>query len=416
MLPHAYDSAAAGEATGQIRRVLVVDDSQMQRRILCAMLRQWGFEVWQADSGEAALRLCADLLPDAVLSDWMMPGMDGLDFCRRFRALQRDSYGYFILLTSKSDKGEIARGLDAGADDFLTKPVDAGELRARINAGARILAMQRQLSDTLGELRAAYDAVDRDLRQARTIQQALVPQRSRVFGTSRVSLLLKPCGHVGGDLVGMFSHCDRKLGLYSLDVSGHGITSALMTARIAGYLGGDFPDQNIALDRILQGTLFRPPEDVAQRLNARLSADPGVVEYLTMAYAVADLQTGRVDLVQAGHPPPLLLRADGSAEFVGRGGLPIGLIPQARYDRLSLWLKPGDRLLLYSDGITEATLRDGTLLDQDGLRMLARTCQGEGTEYLDDLFWRLTEATRHGARLEDDISAALLEFAPDQRR
>ena len=267
MLPHAYDSAAAGEATGQIRRILVVDDSQMQRRILCAMLRQWGFEVWQADSGEAALRLCADLLPDAVLSDWMMPGMDGLDFCRRFRALQRDSYGYFILLTSKSDKGEIARGLDAGADDFLTKPVDAGELRARINAGARILAMQRQLSDTLGELRAAYDAVDRDLRQARTIQQALVPQRSRVFGTSRVSLLLKPCGHVGGDLVGMFSHCDRKLGLYSLDVSVPERPKA-RTARedAARLIRGRLADPRWIAAQLRHG--YRGAQELAQGLDA----------------------------------------------------------------------------------------------------------------------------------------------------
>ena len=183
MLPHAYDSAAAGEATGQIRRVLVVDDSQMQRRILCAMLRQLGFEVWQADSGEAALRLCADLLPDAVLSDWMMPGMDGLDFCRRFRALQRDSYGYFILLTSKSDKGEIARGLDAGADDFLTKPVDAGELRARINAGARILAMQRVL---LAPKAAAK-------RLARTIQRLKAKGEPKPFaGPAESAFLLSP--------------------------------------------------------------------------------------------------------------------------------------------------------------------------------------------------------------------------------
>ena len=138
------------------------------------------------------------------------------------------------------------------------------------------------------------------------LQEALVPERSRDFGTARVSLLLKPCGHVGGDLVGMFSPNATGVGVYSLDVSGHGITSALMTARVAGYLGNDFPDQNIALERRYNKFLaFRPPEEVAVRLNDRLSADPGVLEYLTMVYMTLNFATGDVTLVQAGHPPPL---------------------------------------------------------------------------------------------------------------
>ena len=119
-----------------IQTVLVVDDSRMQRRILCASLRRWGFVVSEAASGTEALQVCREHPPDLVLSDWMMPGMDGLDFCREFRAMPRETYGYFILLTSKSGKEEIANGLDAGADDFLTKPVNASELRARIAAPA----------------------------------------------------------------------------------------------------------------------------------------------------------------------------------------------------------------------------------------------------------------------------------------
>ncbi|MDJ0822160.1 MAG: response regulator, partial [Paracoccaceae bacterium] len=233
-----------------IRKVLVADDSRLQVRILSTMLARWGFEVLTAESGTEALDICAAEHPDLVLSDWMMPGMDGLELCRQFRDLPYDGYGYFILLTSKSEKGDIAQGLDAGADDFLTKPVNAHELRARINAGARILSMQRQLteqnrivSQTLAELQEIHAAIDKDLRQARTIQQSLVPERDRVFGTSRISLLLETCGHVGGDLVGMFSPGGDQLGFYNIDVSGHGITSAMVTARVAGYLSTKFPDQ-----------------------------------------------------------------------------------------------------------------------------------------------------------------------------
>ena len=226
---------------GSVRRVLVVDDSRLQRRILVASLKKWGFEVVEADSGEAAMEICSTDPPDLILSDWMMPGMNGLEFCRAFREQSKESYSYFILLTSKSEKNEIAQGLDAGADDFLTKPVSSDELRARISAGERILRMQRELSeknrivsDTLDELQRVYDAIDRDLVQARKIQQSLVPELSRKFGSSSVSLLLKPCGHIGGDLVGMFSPGVNRLGFYSIDVSGHGITSAMMTARLGG--------------------------------------------------------------------------------------------------------------------------------------------------------------------------------------
>ena len=133
--------------TGAIRRVLIVDDSNLQLKIMTAMLSRMGFEVLQASNGPDALAICADAQPDLVLSDWMMPGMNGLELCRAFRRLERDTYGYFILLTSKSEKNEIAEGLDAGADDFLTKPGSANELRARINAGERVVSMQRELSE-----------------------------------------------------------------------------------------------------------------------------------------------------------------------------------------------------------------------------------------------------------------------------
>ncbi|MBS0123722.1 SpoIIE family protein phosphatase [Aestuariicoccus sp. KMU-90] len=384
------------------------------------MLERAGFEVFEAQSGPEALALCCAMPPDIVVSDWIMPGMDGLEFCRRFRALPREGYGYFILLTSKSGKDDIAQGLDSGADDFLTKPVNGHELRARVNAGARIVAMQkelaeknRQVTEALAELQKVHDAIDKDLRQARTIQESLVPERVRVFGRTRVSLLLRPCGHVGGDLVGMFSPAPARLGLYSIDVSGHGITSAMVTARVAGYLSSKFPDQNIALDRRPDSRFaLRPPDETAQMLNARLSADPGVEEYLTMAYVVGDLDSGQMQMVQAGHAPPLLLRADGAVEMLGEGGLPIGLVDDVSYDTVRFAMRPGDRLLLYSDGFTEAVMQDGAMLGEEGLIDLFRDCatRAEGSELLEDMFWRLTSGMQRGATLGDDVSAALLEF------
>ncbi|WP_170468258.1 PP2C family protein-serine/threonine phosphatase [Ruegeria arenilitoris] len=405
---------------GVIQKVLVVDDSRLQRRILVASLKKWGFEVLEADSGDAAIELCATDPPDLVLSDWVMPGMSGLDFCKAFRALDSKQYSYFILLTSKSEKQEVARGLDAGADDFLIKPLEADELRARISAGARILGMQRELSrknqmieNALEELRVAHDAIDKDLIQARKIQESLVPELTRQFGKSQVSMLLKTCGHIGGDLVGMFSPGVNRLGFYSIDVSGHGITSAMMTARLGSYLSSSHFEQNVAMERRFDKFYaLLPPEQVAETLNSRLMADTGIEEYFTMVYAIVDLRNGHVKMVQAGHPHPLLLCQNGRTEFLGEGGLPIGLLPDVSFQRTEFYMQPGDRLLLFSDGFTECGLEDGSLLEEEGLRQMALDCgPGRGgTEFLDDMFWRLTQAMPPGSGMDDDVSAVFFEY------
>ena len=174
-------------------------------------LNAGGYQVTQAASGDTALQLCQTNRFDLILSDWMMPGMNGLDFCRAFRALDHESYSYFILLTSNNEKNAVAEGLNVGADDFLSKPVGTSELRARIFAGERLLAMERQvkarneeLQAALRKLQALYDAVDRDLMEARKLQQSMIRDRFHDFGGSQLSLMLHSSGHVGGDMVGTF--------------------------------------------------------------------------------------------------------------------------------------------------------------------------------------------------------------------
>ncbi|RBI84738.1 fused response regulator/phosphatase [Rhodosalinus halophilus] len=421
--PSSGAGGPAGTATTAercLRTVLVVDDSRLQRRLLSMLLGRAGYRVMEADSGEAALALCRQAPPDLVVSDWMMPGMSGIDLCRALRALATGRYVYFILLTSRSEKAEVAHGLDCGADDLLTKPVDAAELRARLAAGERILRMERELSEknrlisqTLAELQAAQAMLDADLQQARKIQESLVPERTRRFGESEVNLLFQPCGQVGGDLVGAFSPGYGTLGIYAIDVSGHGVTSALMAARVSGYLSSEFLDQNVAVTRRFERFFaLRPPAEVARLLNERLAADRGVEEYFTMVYATVDLRSGRVRLVQAGHPHPMILRADGRREFIGQGGLPVGLLPEARFEEIEARLAPGDRLLLHSDGFTEAQLPDGSLLGDEGLgELVARvTPERSGRTFLDELLGHLRQATGTGMAAEDDISAALLDY------
>ena len=407
-------------ATGGGRQtpVLVVDDSRAQRKVLAMQLQRWGYSVVEAGSGEEALRLCATTEFELVLSDWMMPGMSGLDFCRRFKALPREGYGYFILLTSKSEKAEVADGLEVGADDFLSKPVSYDELRARLRAGERILGMQRELVQknrligaTLDELQKLYDSLDRDLIEARKLQDGLMRDRFRDYGGGTVSLLLKPSGHVGGDLVGSFSIDANRLGLFSVDVSGHGVASAMMTARLAGLLSGGSPDQNIALRVGPQGRRDAfPPALVADRLNRLMLEDLQVDQYFTLAYAEMDMSTGRFALTQAGHPHPMVLRREGGVECLGDGGLPIGLLEPASYGQIQGELRCGDRLILVSDGMTECPDPMGNELGSDGLRRLLADNAGlASADLMEALIWDLA-AHAGGQDFPDDISALIFDY------
>jgi sigma-B regulation protein RsbU (phosphoserine phosphatase) len=184
-LHYMFSNGQSSKNVGEVRSILLVDDSKLQRKILSSLVKRWGFKVLEAESGEQALEICKTEQPDIVLSDWMMPGMSGLELCRSFRNLPNDDYGYFIILTSKGEKDEVAEGLRAGADDFLTKPINADELRARISAGERILDMQGELTykncmiiETLDELQRVYDSLDKDLIEGEKITGFIDPRKA----------------------------------------------------------------------------------------------------------------------------------------------------------------------------------------------------------------------------------------------
>jgi phosphoserine phosphatase RsbU/P len=411
-------AAPAPQPGGAVRHVLVVDDSRLQRRILSASLARWGYCVHEAGNGAEALAICRRSPVDLVLSDWIMPGMSGLELCRAFRALPRESYGYFILLTSSREKGAVARGLEEGADDFLAKPVSPGELRARITAGDRILTMTRELNkknrlvtETLSKLQQVYDSLERDLGQARELQQSLLRRRLHDFGPARVSLMLRPSGHVGGDLVGCFPINSRRFGMFTLDVSGHGVTSALLSARLAGLFSGSVPEQNIAvMPGSEHGYEGRPPAEVAAQMNRLLLEEVDTEHYCTLIYGDVDLLSGNVRLVQAGHPHPARQQACGRVEFIGAGGLPVGLIDDAGYEEFDLTLKPGDRLLMVSDGVTECPDPVGRELGEQGLaKIMRRHARSRGEAFHKALLWELGEHSA-GSEFRDDVSSVLVEF------
>jgi DNA-binding response OmpR family regulator len=146
--------------------VLVADDDPVSRRLLQSYLQKWGHEVTVAADGAEAWRLFQERGFPLVLSDWVMPEVDGPELVRRIRACPRPGYAYLILLSAKSQKEDVVEGMEAGADDFVTKPFDRDELRVRVRAGERIVRLEQTLAEqnrALAEARAALQAQNEQL-------------------------------------------------------------------------------------------------------------------------------------------------------------------------------------------------------------------------------------------------------------
>jgi phosphoserine phosphatase RsbU/P len=243
------------------------------------------------------------------------------------------------------------------------------------------------------------------------LQHSLVPETFLEIGCAKVSLKLQSSGHIGGDMIGHYFKSPEKIGVFGFDVSGHGISAALMTARLAGCLGAANPSYNIAMKPQPDGTFaLRKPSEVAQRMNQRMLDEMDTDLYLTILLAEIDLVTGKMTLAQAGHPHPLIVRKNGGLEFIGCGGMPIGLIADAEFDSCEAQLEAGDRFLIYSDGFTEAEDAQGVMLDEDGFgKLISAHSKSSGPELLDDLIWEI-QAYSGGDEVGDDLSAVLVEM------
>jgi phosphoserine phosphatase RsbU/P len=141
-------------------RILISEDDLTSRTLLTGVLKKCGYEVVETETGTAAWNALQQFdAPRLAILDWMLPLMDGLEVVRRVRSLATEWQPYIIMLTTRGDKGDIIHGLEAGANDYLAKPFDAGELRARVEVGCRMITMQDALACKIEELRQALDQI-----------------------------------------------------------------------------------------------------------------------------------------------------------------------------------------------------------------------------------------------------------------
>jgi sigma-B regulation protein RsbU (phosphoserine phosphatase) len=321
-------------------------------------------------------------------------------------------------LTARNIKEDLVVGMDAGADDFIGKPFDKQELKARINAAVRIISLERKMEEKNRELELknqqlylAYDVIRDDLEAAARIQRSLIPQKVESFRGITFDWLFCPSQFVAGDIFNIIRLDEKTLAFYLLDVSGHGIPAALLSTTLSRVLT---PSPNFAgpLRRPLKESphyMITPPHEVALELNERFMNDGVHVEYFTMVYGIINMDSASGTLTQAGHPSPIHQMADGTIRLIGDGGFPVGMIPGAVYDEHSFVLEEGERLFLYSDGITECRGVNDVMFGIDRLLEIIRNgCRLPLRDLMTRIESELAEF-RGGSSFDDDISLLVLE-------
>jgi len=344
---------------------LLVDDDPLILALLSAFLVSKGYTVMVADSGEVALELIGAGDFKLVITDWVMPGMDGLDLCRAVRALKGESYVYLIMLTSNRDEYALVNAMQAGVDDFLAKPFRPVELGARLHAAERVLALEADLDQRNRKLADAYGQLSRELELAKAMQLAMLPARAR-FDRVQFDWVFEASSYVGGDMFDYFRVDERHVCFYVIDVSGHGVSAAMLAFSAHHQLLSSKADIAEALAQHA-GDICRVAEMMTARLNLHFMQMKETSLYLTMVYGLLDITSGKVALVQAGHPAPLHITAAGATLSIGDGGFPIGILQEASYQSHLIQLLPGSRLFVYSDGITDCTNPEGAFFSQKAL-------------------------------------------------
>jgi len=369
------------------KKILVVDDEEDILHFLELVLREKGYDVITAQGGHDALTQAQLQRPDLVLLDIMMPpGVDGYDVCRQIRENPATADIPVMFLSSLEDVKDKARGFEAGGNDYVTKPFEMLEVRARVHS----LLKAKAYADAIKE------AMDRDLRIAREIQMGILPAdlAAATRGTGLdVAAVIEPARQVGGDLYEVLRAGDQRVVVALGDVSGKGIPASLFMAVAVTVL------------RTLARTIAEPDE-ILRRLNDELAEQNPRGMFVTIQCLVFDLAKRQVTCAGAGHDRLLILSPGRPPRLAfPSSGRPAGLMPSNPVESASMALSPGDTFVLFSDGVSEAMNAQDEFFGED--RLMARAASVPEGAAPADIVGGILEAVRGfaaGAPQSDDIT------------
>ena len=416
--------------------VLIAEDNRLQARILEDRLTQAGYRVRVGRDGADALRLAREKRPDIIVSDIEMPIMTGHELCRAIKSDEALRSIPLILLSTLSEPQDIIRGLDCGADNYVTKPYRMEYLISRIESLLRtplgqedeerlelevtlagnvykvrsgrqqvlnllvstfenaveknfellryneeLTIAKEQLAKWNRQLEVLNGRMTRDLEAAAKIQQSLLP--SALPTTPRAAFAWKylPCDELAGDFLNCFSLDEDHVAMFVVDVSGHGVPSSLLSVAVGRILAPDAGEASLLVRKFDGGNpIITPPAEVLAQLNRRYPMEGQGNLYFTMVYAILNLRTLELRYASAGHEAMVHVPVGKTPRLLPAEGFAIGWMEDVEYTENSVQLAIGDRLYLYSDGIPEGL--DANLEEYGDQRMLElmHRCAGESIE------------------------------------
>ncbi len=377
--------------------VLAVDDTPENLDVVKGILVP-DYQVKVATNGAAALKIVHRQAPDIILLDIMMPDMDGYEVCRRLKADPATAAIPVIFLTAKDRTADEAGGFALGAADYIHKPVNPPILRARVDTHVELKrSMDEQLA--LGrELAAAKERMEADLQVGRDVQRSMLPTSLPARAEIELAAMMEPARELGGDFYDYFSLGDDAICFCVADVSGKGVGAALFMAMAKLAIKSSAAE-------------LQSPAQILTRVNRDLASDNPECMFVTVFLGVLDLRSGLLHYSNAGHNPPVLRTSGGELqELDERHGPLLGIDEDRDYAESSRQLSPGDTLLVYTDGVTEALNADEQFYEE---HRLMQTLGEQGSGGAEQLMSAVRDSlTRFvaGAEQADDITMIAVQY------
>src|SRR5438067_8300554 len=382
-------------------QILVVDDDAVSRKILARLLASAGYQCHECEYGTEALALVHAARPSLLLLDFDMPGLNGTEVLKSLRSDSDPAIAQIpaIMLTGHGSEESEVRCLQAGADDFVTKPVNAAVLRARIETQLRLRSMRRQLQRQNDELEEWRRNLERDLAAAQLTQQSLIPQKPPTIAGWEVAACYRPVIQVGGDIYGWLRLRDSRILFWIADATGHGAAAALLTT-LAKLLFHHASVENDAPAEIMRVV----DRDFRSILGARC--------FMTAMCVALNPKTGAASIVGAGHPPLLVARSLGETELIASSSPPLGLVTRSSFTETPLQLAGGDLFLLYTDGLYGSANGAHRRLTPESLAKRLHSISGSAESLLHRLC-REALPSGNGDTPADDIAALAVRRHPE---
>jgi phosphoserine phosphatase RsbU/P len=377
-------------------KVLIVDDTPENIQVLMETLKDQ-YTIVAAINGEKALRMAvAEPMPDLVLLDIMMPGMDGYEVCRRLRADEQAQHIPIIFVTAKTEVEDETLGFELGAMDYITKPFSIPVVRARVKAHLELKILRDLEATQRAKLETVLGMLNRELAEAADYVKFLLPQPISE-GPVMVDWRFVPSTTLGGDSLGYHWLDEDSLAIYLIDVCGHGVGAALHSVSVL----------NVLRSRNLPDVDFGRPEQVLAGLNAVFPMECHRDMYFTMWYGVYKPSSRLLTYASGGHPPALLIqdRTGNGSEIreLRTPNLILGGMDGIDFKYDEVEIKPAARLYVFSDGVYEIMNENGPCWEFDDLKAYLEDSGDRGKATMDDL-WAHVRQIAGSETLEDDFS------------